>query len=116
MWIVYLLQHDVTNQMYIGKTADLQRRFLEHNRNHQRATTRTNGSWLLVYAEAYRNKEDADLREHRLKHHGSGIVELKKRLRASLRVKSGAGCNKRARATVYQKHRSLPSRKATYRG
>ena len=35
---------------------------------------------MLIYAEAYRDKRDAVLREHKLKHHGSGKHELLKRL------------------------------------
>ncbi|MBI3816473.1 GIY-YIG nuclease family protein [Candidatus Peregrinibacteria bacterium] len=79
-----MIQHDVTKQIYIGKTSDLKRRLSEHNNNRQTSTVRKNGKWILVYAEAYRAKDDATLRETRLKHHGSAKHELKKRIRKSL--------------------------------
>jgi len=96
MWSVYLLQHDVTKEIYIGKTNDLRRRLKEHNANKQTATHRKVGQWILVYAEAYRDKTDADKRELRLKHHGSAKHELIKRINKSMfGAKSGAGRSKR---------------------
>jgi hypothetical protein len=48
--------------------------------------------WRLIYYEAYLKESDARNRERRLKHHGSGIVELKKRLQGSLGIsQTGAG-------------------------
>ena len=96
MWTVYLIQHDITKQIYIGRTDNFKRRLREHNRNKEKATHRKSGKWLLVYAEVYRSKEDAVKRESRLKHHGSGKHELKKRLKHSLfGTKSGADRSKR---------------------
>src|SRR3989344_4194581 len=71
MHAVYVLQHTVTKQIYVGKTSDLHRRGAEHNANHQKATHRKSGTWVLVYAEAYRDARDADLRERKIKQHGS---------------------------------------------
>ncbi len=38
-----------------------------------------NGKWIIVYAEAYRNKKDASIREKKLKQHsvtrGSCLIE-----------------------------------------
>ena len=84
MHIVYLIKHSETKQIYIGKTNNLKRRLSEHNGHQQKATHRKNGKWILVYAEAYRNKIDADVRELRLKSHGRSKQELLKRSANSL--------------------------------
>ena len=91
MWIVYLLIHNKTEQKYIGLTRNLKERLNAHNKNRQKATIRTDGSWELVYAEAYASKDDAIVREKRLKHHGSAKRELYKRVDKSFEVRSGAG-------------------------
>ncbi len=83
MYSVYVIQHSVTKQMYIGKTNDLKRRIQEHNANQQTATKRKSGNWILIYAEAYRVKVDADLRETKLKQHGSNKRWLKDRIKNS---------------------------------
>ena len=84
MWIVYIIQHSNTKQIYIGRTNNLRCRLAEHNANRQDATKRKNGIWIVVYAEAYRDKKDADEREQRLKDHGRAKQELKKRIKNSL--------------------------------
>jgi putative endonuclease len=80
MWIIYLIQHVGDKRSYIGITDNLNRRLKEHNTNRNKSTISKQGEWLLVYAEAYRDKRDAILREKRLKNHGSGKHELVKRL------------------------------------
>ena len=84
MWIVYLIQHTTLKQIYIGITDDLKRRLKEHNAKGKKFTTRNQGEWVLIYAEAYRSKKEAELRERKLKNHGSGKHELIKRLENSL--------------------------------
>lgn len=84
MWVVYLIQHNITKQIYIGRTRNLQRRLSEHNSNKSTATRRKSGEWILIYTEVYRNKDDAVRREFRLKHHGSAKHELLKRVNSSL--------------------------------
>ena len=69
---------------YIGITDDLKRRLREHNAKGKKFTTRNQGEWILIYAEAYRSKNDVIKREGRLKNHGSGKHELIKRLKNSL--------------------------------
>ena len=85
MYYVYLLQSPGADDIYIGFTPDLRRRMREHGSEHR--------DWTLVYYEAYASEKDARLRERRLKHHGSGNVELKKRLQGSLQIinQTGAG-------------------------
>ena len=91
MWTVYLLQHAVTKERYIGRTDNLEQRLRDHNSGHQDATRRLSGQWKLIYCEQYLDKRDAVKREHRLKHHGSAKHELYKRLQFSLETESGAG-------------------------
>ena len=84
MYVVYVIQHTFTKQIYMGKTNNLQRRLSEHNRGNQSATKRKGGKWILVYAEAYRDKRDAYDRESKLKQHGSNKRWLKNRIRHSM--------------------------------
>ncbi len=84
MWVVYLIQHDETRDLYFGVTNDLRRRLEEHNRGEQTATRRTSGRWLIIYAEAYRSRADALERERMLKHHGSSKQKLMGRISRSL--------------------------------
>lgn len=92
MYILYLIQNNVTLEKYIGVTKDLKQRIKTHNSSGKKFTTKKNGKWVLIYAEAYRSKQDAYVREKRLKSHGSGKIELIKRLKDSLLdTKSGEG-------------------------
>ena len=92
MFIMYLIQNDVTLEKYFGVTDDLKERIKTHNSGGKKFTTRKNGTWVLIYAEAYRSKQDAYDRERKLKVHGSGKIELCKRLGQSLLdTKSGEG-------------------------
>jgi putative endonuclease len=83
MYYIYLLQSPKADDIYIGFTPDLRRRMREHGSEHP--------DWKLVYYEAYASEKDARLRERRLKHHGSGKVELKKRLQRSFQQVSQTG-------------------------
>ncbi len=83
MWVVYLIQNNTSKQKYFGVTKNLEQRLATHNRGGNKYTTKK-GTWILIYAEAYRNQEDALKRERRLKVHGSGKLELIKRLGKSL--------------------------------
>ena len=92
MWVVYVIQNDFSKEIYIGITSNLEERLKTHNAKGKKFTTRKNSKWILIYAEAYRSKSDAFLRERRLKVHGSGKIELFKRLKDSLLdTKTGEG-------------------------
>jgi len=92
MHIVYLITHDKTGEIYIGYTTNLKERIKAHNSGLNKSTARVKGKWILVYAEAFLSKKDAQLRERRLKQHGRAVQELKKRIQHSLlQVSSGAG-------------------------
>ena len=83
MYVVYVLEHTVTQQMYVGYTTDLKRRLVEHNARGKKFTTRKSGKRILIYAEAYRDKSDAREREVKLKVRGSAMISLLKRLKKS---------------------------------
>jgi len=83
-YVYYLHSLKQTNFNYIGFTDDLKRRFSEHN-NKQVLSTTAYAPFKLVYYEAYRSKKDALKREKKLKHHGSVIGHLKKRISNSLK-------------------------------
>ena len=92
MHYVYIIQNDFSGEIYVGQTSDLKRRFAEHNNKGKKFTTRKNGKWIIVYAEAYRSEEDARKREYRIKHNGNTKKELFKRIKdCLLEPKSGAG-------------------------
>jgi len=79
MYYVYLLKSVKNDFFYIGRTADLKRRFIEHNTGMSMAT-KNYAPFKLVYYEAYSSQKDAIIRENKLKHHGSVIGHLKKRV------------------------------------
>jgi putative endonuclease len=83
MHYVYFIKSTKSNFCYIGYTNDLKRRINEHNSG-KVISTKFYMPFKLIYYEAYSNKKDAILREHLLKHHGSAIGHLKKRIKFSL--------------------------------
>ena len=86
MWTVYILQHSENKTFYVGFTNNLKRRLQQHNTNKNYSTRRKSGEWILVYAEGYRNKQDAVTRELKLKQRGRSKQELLKRIKSSLIV------------------------------
>ena len=80
---VYLLYSPSLDQFYLGSTADLKRRLLEHRTGRVRSTRKTN-DWMVAYYEAYLTEQDARDRERALKRSGSVYVTLKRRIRKSL--------------------------------
>lgn len=79
MYYVYILLSDKSDEVYIGSTPDLKRRFLSHNQGKNFSTKRYM-PWTLFYYEAYLIKECALEREHQLKKYGKGLAMLKKRI------------------------------------
>ncbi|HCJ66963.1 MAG TPA: excinuclease ABC subunit C [Elusimicrobia bacterium] len=67
----------------MGSTPDLKKRIFEHNTGRNKST-KFYVPLKLVYYEAYTDEKDALAREYKLKHHGSVIGHLKKRLKNSL--------------------------------
>jgi putative endonuclease len=69
MYYVYVLKDKRTSQLYIGYTENLKRRLSEHKKN--------DACIDLIYYEAYIYKEQARLRERKLKLYGSAWRGLK---------------------------------------
>ncbi len=82
MFYVYLLKNKF-NEIYIGYSADLKKRFKDHNYGKVKYT-KPSRPWKLIYYEAYLAKSDARKRKKTLKHYGSTLGQLKKRLEKSL--------------------------------
>lgn len=82
MYYVYLLKSITENFIYIGSTGNIEKRLFEHS-NGKNRSTKFYSPFKLVYYEAYTSKDDALARERRLKHHGSVVGHLKKRLAKS---------------------------------
>ena len=74
MFYLYLIRNKLTNQTYIGYTNNLKRRFEEHKDKNPE----------LIYYEAYKCREDAQIREMKLKQRGQAVRRLKERLKSSL--------------------------------
>ena len=83
MFYVYILKSLRDNELYIGYTADLRRRFVEHNTGKASSTARRR-PFVLIYYEAYQSKDDAMKREQMLKLRGPALAGLKRRIGLSL--------------------------------
>jgi putative endonuclease len=75
MHFVYVLINNKNKEIYYGYTNNIERRLEEHNKD---------GSWKLVYYEAYLEELDARDRERKLKYYGQSRNHLKNRLKRSL--------------------------------
>ena len=87
MYYVYVIVNE-DGGSYVGYTTDLQKRLENHNSGGN-ASTKGHG-WRYAYYEAYADKDDAVLRERRLKSHGQSRRQLKSRIAKSL---NGRGNN-----------------------
>ncbi len=84
MHYMYVLQSLMNkDKIYIGNTDNLERRLNEHNSG-KNSSTKNDKPYRIVYYESYLCKEDALIREQKLKHHGSVIGHLKRRIGGSL--------------------------------
>ncbi len=83
MYYLYVLKNKRNKFLYVGYTNNLKRRIEEH-RNKESSYTARMGEWELVYYEAYKARKDAMARERMLKHHGSSLGRLRKRIAESL--------------------------------
>lgn len=84
MFYVYVLKSSQDEELYIGSTNDLKRRFKEHQ-NGESFSTKLRRPFELIYYEAYKNEKDARLREHSLKFRGNARRFLKERMKESLK-------------------------------
>lgn len=72
------------NQIYIGRTNDLNRRLEEHKLGDV-FTTKKYLPVKLVYYEAYLSEKDTERRESALKKYGSSWSHIKRRIFSSLK-------------------------------
>lgn len=82
MFYTYVIQSVTDGKLYTGFTADLRKRFWEHN-NGKVLSTKNRGPFKLVYYEACLNQQDATAREKYLKS-GMGKRYLKNRIKRFL--------------------------------
>ena len=84
MYYVYVIVNE-QGKTYMGFTTDLEQRLKNHNSG---GTASTKGhTWQYAYYEAFVSKEDAVLREQRLKSHGTSKRQLKSRIERSIEVR-----------------------------
>lgn len=79
MFYIYVLQSIKNGNLYTGYTADLKKRFREHNEGRVKSTSYRR-PLELIYYEAYKEEEMARKRERLLKS-GKAHMELRKRLK-----------------------------------
>lgn len=79
MYYVYILLSQKDNKWYTGYTNNLKRRFEEHNKGLNYATTKRR-PFELIYYEACTDEDDAKAREEYLKS-GMGKRYIKNRLK-----------------------------------
>ena len=81
MHYVYVIVNE-EGTTYIGYTSNLENRLETHNAG---KTESTKGhTWRYAYYEAFADREDAVLREQRLKNHGQSKRQLKARIERSI--------------------------------
>jgi putative endonuclease len=66
MFNVYVLRSIKDEQLHVGYTRDLKKRYKEHNEG-KTVSTRVRRPFLLIFYEAYINENDAKRREQYLK-------------------------------------------------
>jgi putative endonuclease len=87
MYYTYLLECQDDKSWYVGYTADLKKRIVEHNGGYGARTTSMKNNWKLIYYEAYIERQDAVGRERFLKS-GSGRKYLYKQLANYIKTSS----------------------------
>ena len=63
---LYILQSQSSGRLYIGQTANLDKRLEEHNQG-VTPSTRNRGPWKLIFHLELPNRHDAMVLEHKLK-------------------------------------------------
>ena len=64
---VYVLYSAIGQKYYIGRTADLDRRLIEHNRDDAMGWTKRFQPWELIFKESFPTRTEALRRERYLK-------------------------------------------------
>lgn len=86
-YYVYILRSMRSGLLYLGCTSNLRIRLAEHQSG-QSTATKGKGPWELIYYEAYRDRQDAFMREKSLKQFGGAYRQLKMRLSSVLEAVS----------------------------
>ena len=79
MFYVYVLRSENVGKIYIGHTADLKKRFGQHNKKLVKST-KAYAPWELLYYEAFKDQRLAKQREFKLKYLGRAYGQLKSRI------------------------------------
>lgn len=66
MYYVYVLRSEIDNNLYVGYSSDLKKRFQQHN-DGLISSTKNRRPLILLYYEACLNQQDATHREKYLK-------------------------------------------------
>lgn len=80
---VYIIQSLETEELYFGRTDNLEKRLQRHNAG-ENSSTREKKPWDYVYVEGFRSKKDAVDREKKLKQYGNARAHIKNRIHHSL--------------------------------
>jgi len=83
MFFTYVLRSKLDKRFYIGLVPKLKERLEKHNLGLVQSTKNLR-PMELIYFEGYKSKEDALLREKRLKRFAKGFGMLKRRIQHSL--------------------------------
>ena len=67
MFTVYVLFSEDFDKIYIGYTADLEQRFLSHNKISKKGWTVNFRPWKIIHTETFQTKKEALIREKQLK-------------------------------------------------
>jgi len=70
MFAVYVLRNEQSGKIYIGQTADFEKRVKQHNDENfdKRSYTSLNkGKWVFAYKEEFETREEVKRREKQLK-------------------------------------------------
>ena len=84
MFYVYILKSKKDGNLYTGSTNDLRKRLKEHNSG-TIFSTKSRVPFELIYYEAYKSEKDTRKREANLKLRSRAFIQLKKRIKESLR-------------------------------
>ena len=63
---LYILQSETSHRLYIGQTANLEKRLSEHN-DGITPSTRNRGPWKMIFCLELPSRHDAMVLEHKLK-------------------------------------------------
>jgi putative endonuclease len=67
MYYIYALYNQEADKIYIGQTADINKRLVEHNNQNKHFTGKIQGKWVLIYKESAATRSEALKREKQLK-------------------------------------------------